>query len=212
MQDIDLQKTLAMIVALIVAIVGHEIMHGLVAYKYGDSTAKNQGRLSPNPIKHIDPIGTIIIPGLLYIINARFLFGWAKPVPVYMPTVIANGGYLGAIAVSLAGIAYNFTLAILASIALHAIPLDPHSFLVMMLFYFVTINVVLGVFNLFPIPPLDGFNALSFILAWLGYQKLSQKLFSFSRYGMILLILIIATPISEYVFAPMYYIIRLLLG
>lgn len=211
LQNIELEKTLAMIIALIVAIVGHEIMHGLVAYKYGDSTAKDQNRLSPNPIRHVDPIGTIVVPGLLYITNAGFLFGWAKPVPVYMPTVIANGGYFGAIAVSLAGIAYNFTLAILASIALHVIPLDPHSFITILLFYCVTINVVLGIFNLFPLPPLDGFNALCFALSWMGFTKISQKLFSYSRYGMVILILIIATPISNYVFKPMYYVMELLL-
>lgn len=212
LQNIDLMQTLSMVLALIIAIVGHEIMHGLIAYKYGDSTAKNQNRLSPNPIRHVDPIGTIVLPGILYITNAGFLFGWAKPVPVYMPTVIANGGYLGAIAVSLAGIFYNFTLAILASVLIHVIPIDPNGFLAMFLIYCVQINVVLGVFNLFPLPPLDGFNALNFLLSMLGFTKLSQKLFSYSKYGMIVLILIIATPISKYFFLPMYYIIHWLLG
>lgn len=212
LQNIDLMQTLAMILALIIAIVGHEIMHGLIAYKYGDTTAKNQNRLSPNPIRHIDPIGTVVVPGLLYITNAGFLFGWAKPVPVYMPTVISNGGYFGAIAVSLAGIFYNFLLAIVASILFHVIALNPDSFLFMFLVYCVQVNVVLGVFNLLPIPPLDGFNALNFFLSMLGFTKISQKLFAYSKYGMIILILIIATPISRYLFEPIFYIIKLLLN
>lgn len=207
----DINEIIAIIIALIVAIVGHEIMHGLVAYKYGDNTAKDQNRLSPNPIVHVDIVGTIIVPAILFISKAGFLFGWAKPVPVYMPTVIANGGYLGAIAVSLAGIAYNFTLAIIASAILHVMPIDPQSFLYILLFYFVTVNVVLGIFNLYPIPPLDGFNALGFLLSWLGFPNLAQKLFSVSRYGFILLILIIATPASKYFFAPMYYVMQMLL-
>lgn len=207
----EINEIFAIIIALIIAIVGHEIMHGLVAYKYGDSTAKDQKRLSPNPIVHVDLVGTIVVPALLFISKAGFLFGWAKPVPVYMPTVIANGGYLGAIAVSLAGIAYNFSLAILASMLLHVTPLDPHSFLALLLYYCVAVNVVLGIFNLYPIPPLDGFNALGFFLSWLGLSSLAQKLFSVSRYGFILLILIIATPASQYFFAPMYYVMQLLL-
>ncbi|PID47247.1 MAG: site-2 protease family protein [Proteobacteria bacterium] len=211
LQNIDITQTLAMILALIIAIVGHEIMHGLVAYLYGDSTAKSQNRLSPNPIRHVDLVGSIIVPALLYISKAGFLFGWAKPVPVYMPTVIANGGYFGAIAVSLAGIFYNFFLAIVSAILLHVIPLSPDDFLVLFLFYCISINVVLGFFNLLPIPPLDGFNALGFLLAWMGFEKFTQRLFLLSKYGMIILILIIATPVSDYIFAPINYIMHLLL-
>jgi len=107
----DILQISAMVLALAVAIIGHEIMHGLTAYKYGDPTAKMQGRLSINPIVHVDIVGTIIVPALLYFSNAPFLFGWAKPVPVNMRVVINNGGYNGAIAVSLAGIVYNFFVA-----------------------------------------------------------------------------------------------------
>ncbi len=210
MENFDIFKTLAMVFALIIAIVGHEIMHGFIAYKYGDDTAKNQGRLSINPIKHIDPVGTILLPAMLYITNAGFLFGWAKPVPVFMPTVIGNGKYMGAINVSLAGVAYNFTLAIVASIILKT-GVDFGEFLTMFLLYCVQINVVLGIFNLLPIPPLDGFNALGFALAKFGFANITNKLFKYSKYGMVVLILIIATPISDYIFAPMHYVIRWLL-
>ena len=85
-----------MVVALLIAIIGHEIMHGYVAYRYGDSTAKDSGRLSLNPIVHIDLIGSILVPATLFLANAPFLFGWAKPVPVRMDRVIYNGGYFAA--------------------------------------------------------------------------------------------------------------------
>jgi len=104
MSEIEILKVIASILALAVAIIGHEIMHGYIAYRYGDNTAKSQGRLSINPIVHVDLVGTIILPAVLYITGAPFLFGWAKPVPVNISTVIRNGGYNGAIAVALAGI------------------------------------------------------------------------------------------------------------
>jgi len=116
LESSEIIKILLTVVILILAIVGHEIMHGLVAYKYGDNTAKDAGRLSINPIVHIDPIGTIVVPALLYISSAGFLFGWAKPVPVNIRTVIARGGYVGAMAVALAGIFYNLVLALIFSI------------------------------------------------------------------------------------------------
>ncbi|WP_288644386.1 site-2 protease family protein, partial [uncultured Helicobacter sp.] len=75
----EIINVLLMVLALMISIIGHEIMHGLVAYHYGDDTAKSMGRLSINPIKHIDPIGSILIPGILYVTQAPFLFGWAKP-------------------------------------------------------------------------------------------------------------------------------------
>jgi len=111
MSEIEILKIVASIIALAVAIIGHEIMHGWVAYKYGDNTAKSQGRLSINPIVHIDPVGTILIPAMLYFMHAPFLFGWAKPVPVNIATVIRRGGLNAAIAVALAGITYNLVLA-----------------------------------------------------------------------------------------------------
>ena len=213
MQPTEIIKIAAIIIALAVAIIGHEIMHGLMAYRYGDDTAKNQGRLSPNPLLHVDPIGTIVVPALLYF-SGGFLFGWAKPVPIYIHTVIRNGGYFGAIAVSLAGIIYNFTLALIASLILRILP-SPESlfyfFIHAIFYYLVVLNVVLGVFNLYPIPPLDGSHALSYFAAWMGWNGLAKLLDSLNRYGMIILILIIATPASHYFFIPMRYLLTLLL-
>ncbi len=125
MNSIDLIGIVASIIALLIAIIGHEIMHGWIAYKYGDNTAKNAGRLSINPLVHIDPFGSILVPLMTYFIpmllgaSSGFLFGWAKPVPVNMQTVIRNGGYNAAMQVSLGGIAYNLFLATLFSVILN---------------------------------------------------------------------------------------------
>ena len=209
----EIIKITSTILALMVAIIGHEIMHGLMAYRYGDDTAKNQNRLSPNPLLHVDPFGTIVVPALMYFAGG-FIFGWAKPVPIYIRTVIRNGGYAGAIMVSLAGIIYNFLLAVVCSIIINYLP-EPttlFSFAIYSFFYYmVVINVVLGVFNLYPIPPLDGAHALSYLCAWLGWNKLSDLLDNLNRYGMIILILLIATPASKYFFAPIKFIVSYLL-
>ncbi|MBD3807511.1 MAG: site-2 protease family protein, partial [Epsilonproteobacteria bacterium] len=98
------------IIAFIIAIVGHEVMHGYTAYKLGDPTAKILGRLSINPLKHIDPIGSLIVPGIQLLTLGHVFFGWAKPVPINMHTIMKNGGENGAIKVSLAGVTFNFTL------------------------------------------------------------------------------------------------------
>jgi len=206
----------AVISALMIAIIGHEIMHGRMAYLYGDDTAKREGRFSINPISHIDPVGTIIIPALLYFSNAGFMFGWAKPVPINMKKVIDNGGFFGGFQVSLAGIYYNFTLAVLSLLLLKVIPLSQGSlvdfFIAKFLIYTLIYNIVLGVFNLFPIPPLDGSKALMFILLGLGFYKAAQMIERFSQYGMIVLMIIIATPLSSVIFAPIDAAVRFFLS
>ena len=213
MSTLEILNIIAMVLALTVAIIGHEIMHGLVAYKLGDPTAKLAGRLSINPIVHIDPIGTILVPALLYISNAGFIFGWAKPVPVNMQIVLRNAGELGAIAVSLAGVTYNFILAILSALLIGWIG-EPHSLAGTFIFLFlaqsVLINVVLGVFNLWPIPPLDGANAVMYLARWLGLRPVVRLYEYLFPYGMIILIIILATPLSSFFFIPVYFILILL--
>ncbi len=216
MENFDIIKFVVIALSLIIAIVGHEIMHGLVAFKYGDNTAKNQNRLSINPIRHIDPIGTIILPAVLYATNAGFMFGWAKPVPVNMNVVIKNGGYNGAIGVALAGIAYNITLALTCSLILNNIGSfltnsTLSASLVIFLYQMISTNIVLAIFNLLPLPPLDGFKALGFSLAKFGQTRLASKLFYYERYGMIFLVLIVATPVGDYLFYPMRLVIKTLL-
>ena len=188
-------------------------MHGVAAYHYGDATAKLAGRLSINPIKHIDPIGTILVPAILYITNAGFLFGWAKPVPVNMRIVLHNAKEWGAIVVSLAGITYNFALATFATLLLSFIDFSNSllsTFLLLFLAQTVLINVVLGVFNLWPIPPLDGANALMYLANWMGFKSLVKFYEYLFPYGMIILIVILMTPLAQIFFLPVYYILVLL--
>jgi len=215
MESKDLIKIIAEILALMIAIIGHEIMHGFVAYKYGDNTAKNAGRLSINPIKHVDLVGTIILPALLFFSHAPFLFGWAKPVPINMREVMRNGGYKAAIFVSLAGIAYNFTLAIICTIIFKSLN-EPTTYVSLFFSYLVIqsliYNVVLGIFNLYPIPPLDGSHALAYLAASNGWYGIMNFFDSIQKYGMIILLVFIATPLSNYFFAPIGYIVNWLLN
>lgn len=207
--EADIIKTLIMVAALAVAIIGHEIMHGYVAYRYGDTTAKAQGRLSINPIKHIDPIGTIAVPALLFVANAPFLFGWAKPVPIDGYTVLRNGGYLGMVNVSLAGIAYNLVLAFGSAFFINN-GVD-HGILGYFLFQLLVYNVVLGVFNLLPIPPLDGSKAIAYGGLMMGHTGIARWMQKIEPYGMILLVIILATPLSDTLFGVIRAIITALL-
>jgi Zn-dependent protease len=207
--DFDIFKVASIVVALAVAIIGHEIMHGYVAYKYGDTTAKHEGRLSINPISHIDPVGTVLVPALLFISGSPFLFGWAKPVPVNMWTVVRNGGYNGAIAVSLAGIAYNLFVAVISSFFLGFA--GDESLFEQLFYYLVVYNVILAVFNLWPIPPLDGSNALGFIGRKFGSRAIEDFNDKVGRYGMIVLIVILATPLSKFFMLPAYVLLSYLL-
>ena len=206
-------EIIALVLALLVAIIGHEIMHGYVAYLYGDNTAKSRGRLSINPLVHIDPIGTIIVPALLYFSNAPFMFGWAKPVPINVSTVFKNGGYKAAVFVSLAGIAYNLALAFIAWAMINLFFMEkPESYIsyfsLFFLVYSMTYNIVLGLFNLYPIPPLDGSHAFTYIAAALGWREVVVFYESMERYGMVILLVFIATPLSKYFFMPINYVLQ----
>ena len=216
LSEIDIIKIVATIFSLMIAVIGHEIMHGYVAYRYGDTTAKDAGRLSINPIVHIDPIGTILVPGLLYASGAPFLFGWAKPIPIDVQKIVYNGGYKAGMAVALAGVAYNFTLAIVASILLKLLETGQQSLVgtlfAVLLMYIIIYNVVLGVFNLWPFPPLDGSNALRFLALQYGWQTVINVVNKIEPIGMVLLIIIIATPLNEWFFTPAYWLINTLLS
>jgi Zn-dependent protease len=225
MESIDLLKIAAAVLALAIAIIGHEIMHGWVAYMYGDNTAKNAGRLSINPLIHIDLVGTIIVPATLYFLpillggESGFLFGWAKPVPINMQTVVSRGGYNAGMQVDLAGIVYNFTLAALASIVLVSMgaPTTADGLFSIFLYLFVVqlviINVVLGVFNLLPIPQFDGAHFLANLALKYKVNAVAEFFYKNEKYGIIIVLIILMTPIKDYVlFLPVQTVLNLLLS
>ncbi len=223
MESIDLLKIATAVLALAVAIIGHEIMHGWVAYMYGDNTAKNAGRLTINPLSHIDLVGTIIVPATMYFLpmllggESGFLFGWAKPVPINMATVIKRGGYNAAIQVDLAGIVYNFTLAAFASIALVTMDRPTNAdaleyiFLYLFVYQLLVINVVLGVFNLLPIPQFDGAHFIMHLALKHKINAVAEFFYKNERYGIIVVLIVLMTPIKDYVLIlPVSTILQLL--
>ncbi len=145
------------VLPLIIAITFHEAAHGFVAHRLGDDTAFKLGRVSFNPIRHIDPFGTLVLPGVLLLSHSPFLFGYAKPVPVRFAAL--RNPRIGMVLVALAGPATNIILAIVAAAAFHLLPLVPADYARWVfdnLQNMLLINVVLAIFNMLPIPPLDG--------------------------------------------------------
>lgn len=223
MDYIDIVKLLAAVLSLATAIIGHEIMHGYIAYIYGDMTAKNAGRLSINPISHVDLVGTIIVPAIMYFLpillgaGSGFLFGWAKPVPINMTTVIRNAGYNGAMQVDLGGIVYNFTLAAFASVLLLYMskPIGSDGFLYIFSYIFVlqllVVNVVLGVFNLLPIPQFDGAHFIMHLALKYKVDAVAEFFYKYERYGFIIVLIILMTPLKDFfLFMPVQLILNLL--
>lgn len=170
---------LFVVVALIMSATFHEYMHGFAANQLGDPTAKNAGRLSLNPIPHLDLVGSILIPLALVVMHSPFLFGWAKPVP-YNPNNLRDKKWGDAI-VSLAGPVGNLILAVLFAIVMHFIV--PTSPLAELIAQVILINLVLMIFNLIPIPPLDGSKILA---SFLPYKLKNKLLYMDTRLSMIL--------------------------
>jgi Zn-dependent protease len=198
----NLQNFLLAAPVLLFSMVAHEYAHGYAALKQGDTTAQQLGRLTWNPIKHIDPFLTVLLPVLLFLVKSPFLFGGAKPVPVN-PRNYRNYRR-GDIIVSLAGVVTNlalfpvFALLIIGLGVLgRAMPaaVDTLSLLQAMMWYGVLFNLVLAFFNLIPIPPLDGSHVVKYLLppAWaLRYQQVG-------RYGIALLFVLLWTDAGKYV-------------
>lgn len=202
-----IQKIAVWALPLLFAITLHEVAHGWVAYLFGDHTAKLSGRLTINPIKHIDIMGTIVIPILLLVFGG-FIFGWAKPVPVN-PRNIPRPRIEMPI-VSLAGPIANLLMALFwAGIAKCGfLVVESNSWLGVPLIYMgeagISINVILGILNLLPIPPLDGGKALYYLLP----GRLAWYFGKIEPYGFFILVFLLATNILTYIISPFYLVMR----
>ena len=189
----------------IIAVVLHEVAHGYIAYKLGDPTAKIKGRITLNPISHIDPVLTIAIPAMLILFGSPIIFGGAKPVPVY-PNNFNNPRKDMAI-VAIAGPITNFIIATFSYILFYLIlfyeqiiPLPSFALLLIInwLAISIIVNIILGVFNLFPVPPLDGGRILVGILP----INLARKVNSLERYGFMIVILCLFLGVFDTILNP----------
>jgi Zn-dependent protease len=182
------------VLPLILAITFHEAAHGFVAHRLGDDTAFKLGRVSFNPIKHIDPFGTLLLPGMLLLSHSPFLFGYAKPVPVRFASL--RNPRIGMVLVALAGPATNIILAIVAAAGFHMLPLVPADYAQWVADNpknMLLINVVLAIFNMLPIPPLDGGRVAVGLLP----RPLAIPLARLEPFGMLILVgILILLPLA----------------
>lgn len=188
-------NTLITFVILIFSAVVHEVAHGLMAEKFGDSTARDMGRITLNPVPHIDPYGTILLPLFLwYTTGGRFWFGSAKPVPVDFDRL--HPRRLGMAMVSFAGPLSNFILAVVFALIIKAGLANSVSYPILIMGIY--INILLGVFNLIPIPPLDG----SKILVSLAPESWMDTILRFERYGFLLVLLFVFSGLFGVILQP----------
>lgn len=195
------------ILVLLFSVILHEVMHGFIALKFGDHTAEHAGRLTLNPLPHIDPIGTIILPGLLMLSGSPFLFGWAKPVPVN--PLNFRDIKKGEVAVSLAGIGANLFLALVGAALIHLVlGFWVNPLFVRVCSYMVSINLVLAFFNLIPVPPLDGSRVLMALVPY----NLARQIASVERYGFLILLALLMIPFGGSTLVDAYLGITVGLG
>ncbi len=204
--------------ALMIAVILHEVAHGYVAYRMGDPTAKDMGRLTLNPIPHIDLFGTILIPGLLILAGSGIIFGWAKPVPINP----ANFRDLrkGMFFTSIAGVSMNIFLAFLFGaiyklITVVAPFVDDFTYqnilkpLAIFCVNAVLINLVLAIFNIIPIPPLDGSKTVMSLVSF----KYWELFYRYEVYGFFIITILLFTGIlQKIIYPPLKFLYQLILG
>lgn len=189
---------LIIFIILIFSAIVHEVSHGLIAEKLGDSTAREEGRITLNPIPHIDPFGSILLPLLLLWAGSPIIFGAAKPVPVNFHNLRRPKS--GMALVALAGPLSNFLLAVLCVIPIKLGLVNNISGPILL--EAILINIVLGTFNLVPIPPLDG----SKVLASLGSDEWMYKILSWERYGFLLVLVFLYAGLLDKILMPVIYL------
>lgn len=201
------------IVVVIFSIILHEVAHGYMAELLGDHTAKYAGRLTLNPLPHIDPIGSVLLPGLLALTNSGFLIGWAKPVP-FNPYNLSNQRW-GEALVALAGPATNILIAIILGLTLRFFGETMNPILLSVLAMGVFSNLSLAILNLIPIPPLDGSKILKSILPpslAMGYASLERMTYALGSIGLIIVLLIFINVLSAPVSKFVYFLFSLIVG
>lgn len=189
------------VIVLIYSVILHEIAHGAAALRFGDRTAQYLGRLTLNPIPHLDMFGSILLPAILYFSGSPFLFGWAKPVPVNEANL--NPQRLGSFLVSIAGVATNFLLAIFFILLAKVMGGEVISLLC---YIGALTNVALAIFNLIPVPPADGYRILETILPYNLRRSIDNF---FAQYGSMAMILSI--PVSILIFREIFPVLKVFL-
>lgn len=205
---ISISTALAWIVPVVLAVTLHEAAHGWMAERYGDNTARSLGRVTFNPLKHIDPFGTILLPGLLFLMHAPFIFGYAKPVPVNFNRL--RPPRLGMLMTAAAGPGTNILLALISGLLLRVAVAAHSPFLVKSLAISIMANCALAIFNMIPILPLDGGRVMASLLTGAPRRAFDRL----ERYGIVIVLLALMVPpmfginlLQEVLAAPVFWLI-----